>query len=142
MKFLIIALATIFSASALACTDFSGTFRNDDGSISTITQNACESLTITQDQISYTLINDGKSHLSLEHDLVIDGRVVGHFQMYSSMSFVDSTIVVDTTMNVVDMSGSQTDTSHAVSSLNSDGDLVSLETNNGETKTTTTFRVK
>ena len=67
---------------------------------------------------------------------------MGHFQMYSSMSFVDSTIVVDTTMNVVDMSGSQTDTSHAVSSLNSDGDLVSLETNNGETKTTTTFRVK
>ena len=143
MKLLIIALATLLSTSAFACTDFSGTFKDETGSVATFTQNGCDTLTVSQEQVSYTFINDGKSHLTLEQAVVVNGQTVGNDKMYSTMSFVDGTLVVDVSEIYVAIPGGETQTqsTHSVSSLNINGDLVSIETKNGETKTIINSRV-
>ena len=143
MKTLIILVTALLSSSVFACTNFSGNYRNDDGTTFSITQDQCNSVTLTQaDTGPFTAYNDGQTHLSLKQDIIIQGQNVGTMSMYTKLAFVDTTLVLDLTLQVDAMGQSQTQTSHSVSSLNANGDMISVSTQDGQTQTTTATKIK
>ena len=144
MKLLIVLVSTIFTTSIFACTDFTGNFKDNDGSITNLVQDACKSIKMTnlQDSTSITVYNDGQTHLSLQQDIVVEGKVVGKITMFTKMAFQGASLIIDMTANVDTNEQSQTQTTHMESSLNANGDLVSIQTVNGETETSISTRVK
>lgn len=57
MKLIITLFVLLATSSVFACTDFTGTFRNSDGSIFSLAQSACSSVMLTQDGNTQTIIS-------------------------------------------------------------------------------------
>ena len=95
MKLVMISLITFLSASAFACTDFSGTFKDKDDSIITISQIACVSVVITQEQSSYKLYADGYLRLLQIQDIKNGDDVVGKNRLFGSATFKNENLKVN-----------------------------------------------
>ena len=89
MKLLLISFITILSTSvsALACTDFSGTYKDKNNSIVTITQVECVCVEITQDESSSKLNTDGYLRLLQTQDAKNGDAVVGKNRIFGTAKF-------------------------------------------------------
>lgn len=90
MKFLLALCLSMFATAAIACTDFSGRYRDEELEVYTIEQSGCSSVTYVEDNGERsTFIVDGQYRLSDEDDEV---------KVYTAANFVGVTIVFDSKM--------------------------------------------
>lgn len=90
MKFLLAICISMFATAAIACTDFSGRYRDEEMEVYTIEQSGCSSVTyIEDDGERSTFLVDGQYRLSDEDDEV---------KVYTAANFVGATIVFDSKM--------------------------------------------
>ena len=68
MKSLIGLSVFLFSTVSLACTNFSGSYLDLDRETYTVSQNGCESLTLTTDEGTFTALADGVLRVSNESE--------------------------------------------------------------------------
>jgi hypothetical protein len=86
MKLLFTVAFSLFASAAMACTNFSGSYRNDvEGKIYSIQQSGCSSISAE----GQTIITDGQYRVLNEDET---GRVM------VAASFVDANLNVDTTI--------------------------------------------
>ncbi len=72
----------LFVTSAFACTDFSGDYRTEVNTYYSIVQNGCESMNVVDESGSTEMIFDGVERLLNEYDIVMDGKVVAHVEIF------------------------------------------------------------
>lgn len=90
MKFLLAICISMFATAAIACTDFSGRYRDEELEVYTIEQSGCSSVTYIEDSGERsTFLVDGQYRLSDEDDEV---------RVYTAANFVGPTIVFDSKM--------------------------------------------
>ena len=140
MKSLILISVALISSSVFACTDFSGSYKDQEGNVSTITQVGCESIKFLSggDTSSYDMLVDGKEHLLLK--LVIGSSTL---TVNAKANFENSILKINT-IGISETDGN-TDTSYAelITSLDDNGDLVNSQTNDdGTTDVTVLNRIK
>ncbi len=68
MKSLIGLSAFLFSTISFACTNFSGTYMDLEREIYSVTQNGCESLTVTSEEGTFTALADGVLRVSTDSE--------------------------------------------------------------------------
>lgn len=68
MKVLLALCLSLFASAALACTDFTGKYKNEQNEIYTVSQSACASVTVTGTEGAGTVITDGQFRLSEENE--------------------------------------------------------------------------
>lgn len=87
MKFLLAVCISMFATAAMACTDFTGKYRDDDMDVYTIEQSGCEQVTYVEDDGDReTFIIDGQYRVTDEEDGV---------RILTAGNFVDATLVFD-----------------------------------------------
>lgn len=64
MKLLLVLCFSMFASAAMACTDFSGNYRNGEGVGTQIQQSGCASVTFTGADGAGTLVTDGQLRVS------------------------------------------------------------------------------
>ena len=60
MKLLLALSLSLFASVSMACTDFTGKYRNAESEVFTLQQSGCASVTLTDDTGSATIIADGQ----------------------------------------------------------------------------------
>lgn len=89
MKLLLALSLSLFASVSMACTDFSGSYRDEDSNTYTIAQSGCVSATVDDQEGTYSIIADGQYRVTEENDemkissaasfqgvnLVIDGKI-------------------------------------------------------------------
>lgn len=83
MKLLLVLCFSMFASVAMACTDFSGSYRNGEGVNTQIQQSGCVSVTFSSADGSGTLITDGQFRVSQD-----DAEV----RVLTSAAFVGATL--------------------------------------------------
>lgn len=83
MKLFLVLCFSMFASAAMACTDFSGAYRNGEGVKTQIQQSGCANVTFTTVEGSGTLITDGQFRVSQD-----DAEV----RVLTSAAFVGSTL--------------------------------------------------
>ncbi len=68
MKTLIGLSLVLFSNIALACTDFTGTYLDQERETYSVAQNGCESLTLTNNEGSFNVLADGQLRVTNESE--------------------------------------------------------------------------
>lgn len=86
MKLLLVLCFSMFATAAMACTDFTGTYRNGEGVKTQIKQSGCASVTFTEANDSGTIITDGQYRVTQDD---ADVRVS------TAASFVGATLNFD-----------------------------------------------
>lgn len=66
MKLLLVLCFSLFTSVVMACTDFTGSYRDGEGHIAQIKQSGCVSLTFTNHEGSGAYITDGQLRVSHE----------------------------------------------------------------------------
>ena len=64
MKLLLAICLSMFASLAMACTDFTGNYRNGEGVDTQIKQSGCSSVTFTGNEGAGTLVTDGQYRMS------------------------------------------------------------------------------
>ncbi len=85
MKLLLALCLSLSTSVALACTDFSGKYKNEQ-EVYTVSQNACASITVTTSEGSGTVITDGQFRLSEQNDDV---------RIYTAAAFIGNNLTLD-----------------------------------------------
>ena len=85
MKFLLAVSFSLFATASMACTDFSGSYRDDEAGDFTYQQSGCESITRIGAGTSETVITDGKERV------ISDDEVV---RIRATASFVGETLTI------------------------------------------------
>ncbi len=86
MKVLLALCLSLFTSAALACTDFTGRYKNEQNEIYTVAQSACASLTVTNSEGTQTIITDGQYRLFDENE---DVRIL------TAATFVGANLTLD-----------------------------------------------
>lgn len=87
MKLLLAVCFSMFATAAMACTDFSGKYRDEEMEVYTIEQSGCESITyIEDDGDREVILVDGQYRVSDEDD---DVRIL------TAANFIDDNITFD-----------------------------------------------
>lgn len=68
MKVLLALCLSLFTTAALACTDFTGRYKNEQNEIYSVSQSACASVTVTDSDGAQTILTDGQYRLSEENE--------------------------------------------------------------------------
>ena len=91
---LIFAFGLLFyGSSAFACTDFTGDYRTEVYTYYSLAQNGCESIDIIDESGSHQLVFDGVERLHDEYDIVVDGQVLSHVQIYLKSEMKENSFV-------------------------------------------------
>ncbi len=86
MKKLLFALClSLFTTAAMACTDFSGSYRGEEG-IYSVTQSGCSNVTISDSSGSSTLITDGNFRVTEDSPEV---------RVYTAATFVGNNLTLE-----------------------------------------------
>jgi hypothetical protein len=85
MKLLLVLCFSLFASAAMACTNFSGNYRNGEGATTTIQQSGCANVTFTGVDGSGTIITDGQLRVSQD-----DAEV----RVLTSASFIGETLTM------------------------------------------------
>lgn len=86
MKKLLFALClSVFTSAAMACTNFAGNYRGEEG-VYTVSQSACASVTISDSSGSGTIITDGQFRVSEDNE---EARIL------TAASFVGTNLTID-----------------------------------------------
>jgi hypothetical protein len=86
MKLFFALCFSLSATAALACTDLSGTYRDDNSETFTLVQSGCESVTVNDSSHSETMITDGVPRVISEDD---SSRIT------ASATFVGDNLTVD-----------------------------------------------
>jgi hypothetical protein len=83
------------SASAFACTNFSGEYYDEmDGTYFSMTQDSCNSITYQYEEGPVMRPTDSKDYLVNDYDIVVEeGKVLAHVKIFSSNEFKDEKLV-------------------------------------------------
>jgi hypothetical protein len=128
MKILIALIAAGFSTLTIACTNFSGTFENQDTKdIQKIIQNDCDLIKFQETDKTTSVIVDGTYHQTLNEDIIVNGVKHGVIQVFQSARFGTTELFLDSKLHTeVDEAIEDAET-NAILTLNSDGDLVTVQ---------------
>jgi len=88
MKFLIAASLFFLSSTVFACTDFSGEYQTAVQTYYSISQNGCESMDVTDESGTNTLVFDGVERLIYDYDIEVEGQVIAHISIFLSSKMV------------------------------------------------------
>lgn len=86
MKLLLALSLSLFASVSMACTDFSGSYRDEASNTYTVAQQACYSVTVNNQEGSQTIIADGVYRVTEEDDSV---------RITSAASFTGADLVID-----------------------------------------------
>ncbi|MBC7713007.1 MAG: hypothetical protein H7177_06695 [Rhizobacter sp.] len=86
MKFLGVLAFALFTSTAMACTNFSGSYRDEQMGTYTVTQSGCETVTVNSSDGIETIIADGVYRLSSEDEQV---------RIMSAAMFVGANLTID-----------------------------------------------
>lgn len=86
MKLLLVLCFSMFASAAMACTDFSGNYRNGEGVSTAIQQSGCASVTFSGVDGSGTMITDGQFRVSQD-----DAEV----RVLTSAAFIGETLTLE-----------------------------------------------
>ncbi len=96
MKILIALIAAGFSTLTIACTNFSGTFENQDTKdIQKIIQNDCDLIKFQEADKTTSVIVDGTYHQTLNEDIIVNGVKHGVIQVFQSARFGTTELFLD-----------------------------------------------
>lgn len=144
MKILIALLALGISSLTMACTDFSGTFENQDTKeIHQIVQADCTLLQFIENEETTDVKVDGNYHQTLNQDVLVNGQKHGVLQVSKSARFGESELFVDTKLHT-EVDGTTEDSEkNAIMILNADGNLMTKQSfPNGQIETITNKRIQ
>lgn len=137
MKILIALIAAGFSTLTIACTNFSGTFENQDTKeIQKIIQSDCGLIKFQEADKTTSIIVDGTYHQTLIEDIIVNGVKHGVIQVSQSARFGETELFLDSKLHTeVDEAIEDAET-NATLTLNADGDLVTVQSSeNGQIET-------
>lgn len=87
MKKILFALCfSMFTTAAMACTDFSGRYRDEDSALYTVSQSGCASITVSSSTGEGTIITDGQFRITDEDEQV---------RVYTAASFIGVTLTIE-----------------------------------------------
>lgn len=86
MKLLLALTFLTFSTVSLACTDFSGSYRDETNQTFNVSQSACASVTVNSQEGTETIITDGQYRVTEDSDEV---------RITSAASFVGANLTID-----------------------------------------------
>ncbi len=135
----------LLSANALACTNFSGEFVNEEfGTYYSIAQDGCESISYIYDEGTVDTSIDGKEYLMNEYDIVVEeGKVLAHVAIYESNSWKGEKLLTKQRSETTYADGSvDRDSGWSESYLDKNSDLVVVSQGDNGTEKTIDKRVK
>lgn len=143
MKLFIALIALVASSVSFACTNFSGTYQNTDGTTFQIGQIDCEYVNVAQTDLNLAIKTDGVLHQVAAQDIIIEGQIVGKVVVTAIAQFGATELFLNINFKVESQGQSQTYNTKSVNTLNANSDLVSVATfQDGHTETSTSHRVR
>ena len=144
MKILTALLALGFSSLTIACTDFSGTFENQDTKESyEMIQTDCSFLQFKDNNQTTEIIVDGNYHLTKTQDILVNGVKHGTLEVSQSARFGETELFLDSKQHT-EVDGTIQDAEiNSIMTLNADGNLVTKQSSgNGQIETAINKRIK
>lgn len=86
MKLLLALSLSLFATVSMACTDFTGSYRDEDSQAYTVAQSGCSSVTVNDQEGTTIVIADGQYRVTEETDEVI---------ILSAANFIGATLTVN-----------------------------------------------
>ncbi|MBC7428057.1 MAG: hypothetical protein H7336_05570 [Bacteriovorax sp.] len=86
MKLLLALSFSLFASASMACTDFSGTYRDESSATYNVSQSGCATVTVNSSEGTETIIADGQYRVTSEDEQV---------RVTSAATFVGANLTID-----------------------------------------------